>query len=221
MAVSQRAELRFRLRPPCFVSPPARPLREPAVGLVSANRKLVVIGVIGLASLGACSAPPDPRRTNFEIRGKEGVAKYDPKTGRLKKLDFDANKNGKIDSFSYWDATRCIRIEMDQDEDGKIDKWEYYDETNKIERVGSSSRDDEVQDTFAYPDANGFLGRVETDTDRDGAIDKRELFVPRPNNKDERVLSVVEYEFDKAAQPHRRLYYRPDGNFDRSEVVKH
>ena len=181
------------------------------------SRFLLAVAIVANA---ACNAPPDIRRTNFEIRGKEGVAKYDPKTGRLKKLDYDANKNGKIDSFSYWDATRCIRIEMDQDEDGKIDKWEYYDEKNKIEKVGSSSRDDEVQDTFAYPDANGFLARVETDSDRDGAIDKRELYVPRPGTASERVLATVEYEFDKTGAPGRRLYYRPDGSFEKSEVLR-
>jgi hypothetical protein len=173
-----------------------------------------------LGALAACNAPPDIRRTNFEIRGKEGVAKYDPKTGKLTKLDFDQNKNGRMDSFSYMDGTRMIRIEMDQDEDGKIDKWEYYDANNKIEKVGSSSRDDEVQDTFAYPDAEGFLARVEFDTDRDGAIDKRELFVPRPTNPKERVISIMEYEFDKTGQPGRRLYYRPDGSFDRSEKLR-
>lgn len=170
--------------------------------------------------MAACSAPPDPRRTNFEVRGKEGVAKYDPKTGRLKKLDYDANKNGTMDSFSYWDATRVIRIEMDQDEDGKIDKWEHYDANNKIERVGSSSRDDEVQDTFAYPDANGFLARVETDSDRDGNIDKRETFVPRPGTTDQRVLATVEYNFDESGQPGRRLHYNTDGSFDRAEKMR-
>lgn len=178
-----------------------------------------VVIIVSVVTIG-CSPPPDIRRTNFEIRGKEGVAKYDPKTGRLKKLDYDANKNGRMDSFAYMDATRFVRIEMDQDEDGKIDRWEYYDEKNKIERVGSSSRDDEIQDTWAYPDAGGFLARVETDADRDGAIDKREFFVPRPGVATERVISVMEYEFDKAGQPGRRLYYRPDGSFDRSEKLR-
>jgi hypothetical protein len=176
--------------------------------------------VVVLGATLACNASPDIRRTNFEIRGKEGVAKYDPKTGKLTKLEFDQNKNGRMDSFSFMDGTRTIRIEMDQDEDGKIDKWEYYDQHNKIEKVGSSSRDDEVQDTFAYPDAVGFLTRVEFDTDRDGTIDKRELYVPRPTSPNERVLSVMEYEFDKAGQPGRRLYYRPDGSFDRSEKLR-
>jgi hypothetical protein len=171
-------------------------------------------------SMVSCNAPPDPRRTNFEVRGKEGVAKFDPKTGRLQKMDYDANKNGRMDSFSYWDGSRVIRIEMDQDEDGKLDRWEYYDEHNKIEKVGSSSKDDEVQDTFAYPDAGGFLARVETDADRNGAVDKREFFVPRPGAPNERVLSIVEYEFDTTGRPGRRLYYRPDGSFEKSEVLR-
>ena len=52
----------------------------------------VIIVVISVTLTVACGEPPDPRRTNFEIRGKEGVAKYDPKTGRLswRELD-DAN----------------------------------------------------------------------------------------------------------------------------------
>jgi len=170
--------------------------------------------------ISACNTPPDVRRTNFEIRGKEGVAKYDPKTGRLTKLDFDQNKNGRMDAFSYWDATRVIRIEMDNDEDGKIDRWEYYDANNKIERVGSSSRDDEVQDMWAYPDATGFLARVESDTDRDGSIDKREFFVPRPDDPKLRVLSMVEFGIDQTGTVSRRLYYRPDGSFDRSETLR-
>jgi len=184
------------------------------------NGSAVLVLAAAVACAIGCNPPPDPRRTNFEIRNKESVFKYDPATGRLKKLDFDSNKNGKMDVFSYWDGTRLIRSELDKDEDGKIDTWEFYDEHNKIERVGTSSRDDEVPDTWAYPDATGFLARVETDTDRDGFIDKREIMVPRPGSKTERVLSIVELEFDKAGHPGRRLYYRPDGSFEKSEVLR-
>ena len=178
----------------------------------------VVIALV--STLAACSAPPDPRRTNFEVRGKEGVAKYDPKTGKLTRLEFDANKNGTFESVSYMDGTRVIRIEMDRDEDGKLDRWEYYDSNNKVERVGSSSKDDEVQDTFTYPDAGGFPARVETDSDRDGRIDKREHFVPKPGPGNDRVLAIVEYDFDQTGNPGRRLYYRTDGSFDKSEVLR-
>jgi hypothetical protein len=180
----------------------------------------IVVIVAQLSAMAACNAPPDPRRTNFEIRGKEGVAKYDPKTGRLQKIDVDQNKNGRMETFSYWDATRLIRIETDKDEDGKIDRWEHYDANRTLERVGSSTKDDEVEDSWTYPDERGFLARVETDTDRDGVIDKREIFVPRAEAPDGRVLSVVELGIDKAGAPARRLYYGPDGGFLKSEVLR-
>lgn len=172
--------------------------------------------VIGMA----CSAPPDPRRTNFEIVGKEATAKYDPKSGRLTKLDVDTNKNGRTDSFSYWDGPRLIRIEVDQDEDGRLDRWEHYDEQNKMARVGSSSKDDQIEDTWTYPDARGFLARVDTDTNRDGVVDKRETFVPRADQPDGRVLQSVELDIDQAGNPGRRLYYRPDGSFDRVATLR-
>ena len=176
--------------------------------------------MLSVIATAACSAPPDPRRTNFEIVGKEATAKYDPKSGRLTKLDVDTNKNSRIDSFSYWDGPRLIRIEVDQDEDGRIDRWEHYDEQNKMTRVGSSSKDDQVEDTWTYPDANGFLARVDSDTNRDGAIDKRETFVPRADRPDGRVLQLVELDIDQAGNPGRRLYYRADGNLDRVETLR-
>lgn len=187
--------------------------------LSATNNPPLIVLIAAVALIVSCSAPPDPRRTNFEIRGKEGVAKYDPKTGRLKRLDADTNKNGRIETFSYWDATRLIRIELDQDEDGKIDRWEHYDEKNKLLRIGSSSKDDEVEDTWAFPDADGFLARVDTDTDRDGTIDKREIYVQSASAPNGRVISVVELGLDPAGNPTRRLYYRPDGSFDRAETV--
>ena len=180
------------------------------------NVPVILLSLL-LIVLSACSPPLDPRRTNFEIRGKEGVAKYDPKTGRLKRLDADINKNGRMETFSYWDATRLIRIEIDQDEDGKIDRWEHYDENNKMLRIGSSSKDDEIEDTWTYPDEKGFLARVESDGDRDGQIDKREIFSPKPGEPDQRILSIVELDLDQLGNARRRLYYRPDGTLDRVE----
>jgi hypothetical protein len=165
----------------------------------------------------SCSPTPEPRRTNFEIRAKEGVAKYDPKTGKLQRIDIDRNKNGRIETFSYWDGSRVHRIEIDQDEDGKIDRWEHYNAQNKLDKVGSSSKDDEIEDTWTYPDERGFLARVETDTDRDGMIDKREHFAPRPGEPDGRVLVTVELGLDKDGVASRRLFYRPNGEFDRAE----
>lgn len=166
-----------------------------------------------------CKAPPDPRRTNFKIEAPGIVVQYDDKTGRMKKVDIDQDKNGRFETWSYWEATHLIRIEIDKDEDGRIERWEHFDEKRRLTKIGSSSRDDAIEDTWTYPDAQGFLARVETDSDRDGSIDKRETFVPAAEPLG-RVLSVVELGLDKAGQPAQRLYYRADGGFDRVETLR-
>lgn len=176
--------------------------------------------VVLLLIVAGCQAPPDPRRTNFEVR-REGVyAKYDPKSGRLTRLDVDTNKNGKIDAFSYRDGTTLLRIEVDRDEDGTIDRWEHYGAGNKLQSVGTSSKGDGIEDIWSYPDAAGLLLKVEFDTDRDGVIDKRDLYSPDPGAPDGRVLTTLELGIDKAGQPERRLHYRPDGTFDRVERLR-
>jgi hypothetical protein len=176
--------------------------------------------VVCLLAAAACSTPPDPRRTNFEVKTKDLHAKYDPKTGRLKRVDIDQDKNGRIETFSYWDGTRLDRIEIDRDEDGRIDRWEHYNDNNKLTRIGSSARDDQVEDMWSYPDAQGLLHRVEADLDRDGVLDKREIFEARSGVPDGRVLTKVELEFDATGRPGLRIHYRPDGSFLKSEVLR-
>lgn len=167
-----------------------------------------------------CSAPPDPRRTNFEVQ-REGVyAKYDPNTGRMTRLDVDTNNNGKIDAFSYRDGPVLLRIELDQDEDGKIDRWEHYGAGNKMTHIGTSSKGDQVEDTWTYADADGLMARVESDTNRDGVVDKREIYASSSTDPKGRVLQVVELDVDVAGNPGRRLHYRPDGSFERVEVLR-
>ena len=176
--------------------------------------------LLSAAGMVACTAPPDPRRTNFEIRGKDGVAKYDPKTGRLSRIDIDHNKDGSLETFSYWDGARVLRIEVDSDGDGRINRWEHYDSSNQLIKVGSSRLDDGVEDPWSYPDRDGRLVRVETDTDRDGAIDRRETFVPGVANPGARVLSTVDLDIDRNGASRRRLHYSADGSFQRAEVLR-
>ena len=168
----------------------------------------------------ACTERPDQRRTNFEIRGKDGVAKYDPKTGRLQHIDIDHNHDGTIETFSHWDASRVIRIEIDLDGDGRIDRWEHYDPNNKLARVGNSRLGDGVEDMWTYPDADGMLARVETDIDRDGFADKRETFLNGAEPSGQRFIAVVDLDLDINGAPGRRLFYAPDGAFQRAEVVR-
>ena len=94
---------------------------------------------------------------------------YDPQTGRLKLLKYDSNGNGKIDTWSYMDGARIVRIEIDKDEDGKIDRWEYYGTDGKLEKVGLSRANDGKVDSWAYYAADGSLARMDVSTRRDGA----------------------------------------------------
>lgn len=182
--------------------------------MIAAGLCLVTAALIASA---ACADRPDPRRTNFEIVGDHATARYDPATGKLTKVDVDQNKNGRHDTFSYWNGAQVIRIELDRDEDGRIDRWEYYDGRQQVIRLGSSSRDDQVVDTWTYPDSGGFLAKVETDTDRDGVVDRREFFATRAGATNGRVLRLAELDINRAGVPKWRLFYRPDGSLDHTE----
>ena len=65
---------------------------------------------------------------------------YDKTTGKLTQLTYDANKNGKIDTWTDMDGTKPLQSRIDSDEDGTIDRWEYYDEKGALAKVGFSRR---------------------------------------------------------------------------------
>lgn len=167
----------------------------------------------------SCDAPPDPRRTNFKIE-KDGIsAQYDEQSGKLKKIDADLNKNGRMETFSYWDATKVSRVEIDRNEDGKIDRWEHYDgDAQKVVSIGASSKDDGVEDMWTYLDDAGRVARIEFDSNRDGRIDKRDIYGVSATGL--RAVLVVESQFDESGVPHKRMHYRPDGTFEGVDTTK-
>jgi len=101
---------------------------------------------------------------------------YDQQTGRLQLLRYDSDGDGKIDTWSYMDGTRVLRIEIDKDEDGKLDRWEYYGPDQKIEKVGSSRANDGKVDTWSYPGPDGSIARVEVSTRHDGEMNRTEYY---------------------------------------------
>ena len=154
---------------------------------------------------------------------------YDKITGSLQILKYDSDGDGKIDTVSYMDGGRILRIEIDRNEDGKVDRWEYYGADQELEKVGFSRANDGVEDAWSYagPDgsivridvstrrdgkANRFehyekdiLVRAEEDTDGDGAIDKWEIY----NGP---FLSSVAFDETHRGTPNRRLIYGPNGS---------
>jgi hypothetical protein len=172
--------------------------------------------LIFLCAVSACQAPPDPRKTNFIVDKGSVKAEYDPNSGRLKRLEVDTDKNGKIDSWTYMDGARIDRIDIDRNEDGKIDRWEHYS-GGKLTSVGTSTRGDGVEDEWAYQGAGGVLDRIETDTDRDGHVDKWQVYQPAPVAGQPPVLRSVSSDPGHTGHPTERLLYRADGSFEGSE----
>jgi hypothetical protein len=139
--------------------------------------------------------------------------------GQPTRTAVDQTKNGTADTWGYWSGGRLTRAELDLDENGTIERWEHYGADNGLEKVGTSSKGDGVEDSWSYPDSMGLILKEEFDTDRDGRVDKRHLYSSPPASPSTRVISVVEIGIDASGTPERRLHYRFDGSFDRVERV--
>jgi len=107
---------------------------------------------------------------------KAPLPHYDAETGQLRTLETDANENGRIDTVSYMDGARIVRIELDQDENGHVERWDFYDAAGQLEKVGLSRSNDGVMDAVAFYDPAGVLKRMEISTARDGRFDRAELY---------------------------------------------
>jgi hypothetical protein len=102
---------------------------------------------------------------------------YDKATGKLKELTYDANQNGRIDTWTEMDGARPLRSRIDRDEDGRIDRWEYYDASGTLTKVGFSRRQAETPDAWAFSGADGQIARVESSSTGDeNRIDRREFY---------------------------------------------
>ena len=81
------------------------------------------IGACALTAVlfAGCCAPPNPQQTDSLVERPCLTTHYEPKNGRLSRLELDQNKNGRVDTFSFWNGTSIERIEVDQDEDARDD----------------------------------------------------------------------------------------------------
>ena len=178
-----------------------------------------LILIVGVAS-GGCSAPGSTNRVEPE---------YDRTTGRLQLLKYDANGDGRIDTWSYMDGARVVRIELDPDQNNVIDRWEYFGAGQRLEKVGTSRAGDNTPDSWAFYDRGGALTKVETSSRRNGAVDRIEYYdagtrvrAEEDTNADGRFDKWEAYEGTRLASvaldtrqrgtADRRLIYAPDGS---------
>ena len=180
-----------------------------------------VLGV-GLLAVSACRAPaPEGPRVI--------QPKYDEQTGKLKQLQYDADRNGKVDTISYMDGARILRIEIDKDEDGKVDRWEHYGADQKLEKVGVSRSGDGIEDAWSYAGPDRQIVRIEISTRRDGRISRIEHYqgeqlssaeedtdadraIDRWETFDSGRLTMVSFDSTHRGKPDRRLVYAADGS---------
>jgi hypothetical protein len=145
----------------------------------------------------ACS-DPNSQRLRDTTR-----ASYDSSTGRLKELTYDANNNGKVDTWTEMAGTRPLRARIDRNEDGRLDRWEYYDEKGQLTKVGFSRADDGTPDAWAFAGPEGKIVRVEVSSVRDETkIDRWERYDPAWTGADGRgMLLAVEEDANRDGKP--------------------
>jgi hypothetical protein len=130
-------------------------------------------GVVLACCAVACS---DPEKERLKDTTKPT---YDRATGRLKEITYDANKNGRIDTWTEMDGPRPLRARIDRNEDGKPDRWEYYDDRGQLAKVGFSRSDDGQPDAWAFAGPDGKVVRVEiSSTKEEKKIDRWERYDP-------------------------------------------
>ena len=184
-------------------------------------RELAGLGLLALVA--GCANAPQARRA---------VPSYDDYTGHLIQLNADQNGDGRIDQWTYLDGTQPVRGEADTDGDGRIDRWEYFDAAAALTLIGTSSRGDGIEDTWAYPapSARGET-QIVTSRNRDRAFDHREFYrddvlvrVEDDTNRDGRIDKWERYEgavlreaaFDTSfasGRADRRVQYDERGRF--------
>ena len=156
-------------------------------------------------------------------------------SGAIRRLDYDTNRDGRVDMRAYLQEGRTTRLEADGNGDGIIDRWEYYGPDGQLDRLGTSSLGDGREDTWVARNGNdmrvdisthrdgtadrheyhqdGALVRVEQDTNGDGQIDEWQIF------SGGRVSELLLDTSQGSGRPDKRLVYAPDGSVERTEDV--
>jgi hypothetical protein len=180
---------------------------------------LLALAAAAIAVTG-CSASPAP-----EVAGGRVSPTYRTDTGRLEKLAYDRNGDGREDAWAFMDGTRLLRAELDDNFDGRVDRKEFYSAGASNERAGGTAvvRGQGVLTRVELVSAatgasfreetydKGVLARAEEDTDGDARTDKWERY-------ENGTLTSVALDTGGRGIPDRRLVYTADGGTPRIET---
>jgi hypothetical protein len=187
--------------------------------------RLLALGLLLAGCMAGCAT---------DTAAKRVVPSYDTFTSQLVQLAADQDGDGSLDQWSYLDSGRPLRGEADTDRDQRIDRWEYFGADAQLRQVGTSSRNDGIEDTWTLSQADGET-RIDHSRHRDRQIDLREFYrggvlirAEEDTNADGSADKWDRYEngilrevaFDttlKGGRPDRRLRYDAQGRFIAAE----
>jgi hypothetical protein len=157
---------------------------------------------------------------------RQGIEPSYDKTGRLERIAYDRNHDGKPDAWLQMRGARVISADLDEDFDGVVDRREFYVDgpvattasatastlpaRTELLRAEQSTRGDGKMNRVEFYE-HGKLARVEEDSNGDGRVDKWETWSGGS-------LVMVALDTKGTGRPDRRIVYSVDGTEPRMEV---
>ena len=176
--------------------------------------------VVALNVAAGCRNAPQPGG-NAEIRPT-----YNKDTGRLERITYDRNHDGRPDAWLMMNGTQVVQAQLDENYDGTIDRWEYCGNRpatdaappagmpalprSVLERAEQATRGD-AKVTRREWFEKGELVRAEEDTNGSGRVNKWETWSGGE-------LRRLDLDTKGTGRPDRRLIYPADGSAPQLEV---
>jgi hypothetical protein len=152
---------------------------------------------------------------------------YNKTSGRLERIAYDRNQDGKPDAWLNMQGTHVVSAELDDTFDGVVDRREFYANgpaapvatataastlppRSELVRAEQCTRGNGTMNRVEVYE-HGRLARVEEDTNGDGRVDKWETWTDGS-------LRVLALDTKGTGVPNRRIVYPTDGSSPRMEV---